>query len=624
MKLHYPCSVTGVAVLMACATFPLHAAHTDFSIHRTVGSETVVEHSVESIMTCSSVQTTATPQVELDCRAFHKARGRVGEKVEVGKVIVKAQGLPAGVTIVPSRKIEGIYTTDVQTLPEGDSETQITVYYHAQKIGKDEGYLYLMAGEDVLEQISVKGLAIDPAIPPAVKLEPQALTGFTTEVGTPVTQTIEATLVGLPSSVNVTLSQSKPGFTCSTALLYYSVPNHKLVITFNPKQAGDYEATLVFKNEFFEPVEVTLKGTATAKEEVKPETEGDRLPLPVDHPLPLLVEEFNGTVHNKPLSIEGWSNLATLGTRAWWGYQFPDYDKENAGEQVAKVTGYDSKVESGKEEPCQMLLITPPLNYNAAESKLFTFRVMGMNMTKEMTDRLLLCSVYTEDGQLMAMPVEEVLMPAVPDQNGEWIDFHVDLTGQDLGDRFYMGFLFDGVRGTTSSTAYFIDDVSFGRTDLPLMSLETREVVMDISAESDRMSPEITVGTRNLKEPVKLSLGGRDKADFELSSKTLPLEGGTFKVRFKGKGEGRHEAYVKLASRGAATQYVAFFATVATGLQKVEAEANDLIEVFDESGRLWRTVKGAAMSEGLQGLPQGVYVLRIQGASGVRSVKLTW
>lgn len=621
MKLHYKSSVTGAAVLMTCFMLPLHATHSDILNDRIVYSGSVVASHIGEAAN-SLVLAAATPEVELDCRAFNKARGRVGERVEVGKVRIKAKALPAGVTIVPSRKIEGIYTTDVQTLPEGDSETQITIYYNAQKIGKDEGFLYLMAGEDVLEQISVKGLAIDPSIPPAVKVDPQVLTDFATEVGTPVTQTIQATLVGLPSSVNVSLSQSKPGFSCSTGLLYYSVANHKLVITFNPKQAGDYEATLVLKNEFFEPVELILKGTATAKNDIKPEIEGDRLPLPSANPLPLLVEEFNGVTHNKPLSLEGWSNLATLGSRAWWGYKFPDYDSENAGELVAKVTAYDSKIDLGKEEPCQMLLVTPPLNYNTAESKLFTFRVMGMGMTKEMTDRLLLCSVYMENGQLMAMPVEEVLMPAIPDQNGEWIDFHVDLTGQNLGDMFYMGFLFDGIRGVKSSTTYFIDDVSFGRTDLPLMSLGTREVTMDISAESDRMSPEIKVDTRNLKEPVKLSLGGRDKADFELSSKTLPVEGGTFKVRFKGKGEGRHEAYVKLASRGAATQYVAFFATVATGLQMVEAEATDLIEIFDESGRLWRTAEGATMSAALQGLPQGVYLLRIKGTSGTRSVKL--
>ena len=68
------------------------------------------------------------------------------------------------------------------------------------------------------------------------------------------------------------------------------------------------------------------------------------------------------------------------GTRAWWGYTFPDYDTDNAGEHAAKVTAYDSKVETGNETPCQMLLVTPALDFENAKSKYFTFRVMGQNM----------------------------------------------------------------------------------------------------------------------------------------------------------------------------------------------------------------------------------------------------
>ena len=45
-----------------------------------------------------------------------------------------------------------------------------------------------------------------------------------------------------------------------------------------------------------------------------------------------------------PGDIEGWTNSALKGTRAWWGFSFLDYDSESPNEKVAKVTPYDSKM----------------------------------------------------------------------------------------------------------------------------------------------------------------------------------------------------------------------------------------------------------------------------------------
>ena len=585
---------------------------------------TVTSSAEEPIVVSLSLenQAAAASYVELDNRSFLQARGKVGEKIVVGTVHVKAVGLTSAVTFVPSGAVEGIYTTDVQQLPAGDSETDITIYYEAKKIGKDEGKLYLMMGDDVLEQINLKGLAIDPAIPPTVKLTPEVLPEFSTEVGTPVKDTIVANLVGLPSSVNVKVTQDEPAFSCNTGMLYYSVSHHNLVLTFNPKKAGTYEATVTLTNEFFEPIEIKVKGTATEKENVKPEVEGDELPLSYDHPVKLLNEGFNKGEHNRPLALEGWKNLAALGNRAWWGYSFPEYDPENAGEFVAKVTSYDSKVEYGRETDCQMLLITPPLDFKNAASKVFTFRVMGKNMTEGMPDKFMFCNVV-EDGGLWALPVEGVEMPSTPDQNGEWIDYHVDLSNLDLGEVSHMGFFFAGLRGTVSSTMYFIDDVSFGRTDLPVMTVSKQDVTLSFTPNVPTVSEEVTIEGKNLTEPIKLSTGGRDKASFELSTPVLPKEGGKFYVKFKGEKEMTHEAYVKLLSRGAATRFIAFFASVGTGLQTVETVESDHVEVVDLQGHVLRRVNGASLSSAMQTLPKGTYVVRVTGTSGTRTLKIT-
>lgn len=625
MKLHYDlsrtCVVASLVLAGAWGNVPQLLAASVWNTNSAcpVSVTTTVEKSSTAIVETYAVDETAV--IELDNRSFLKARGKVGQKIEVGKVHVKAVAMPAEVTIVPSGSVDGIFTTDVVKLPAGNSETDITVYYEAKKIGKNEGKLYFMIGEDIYEQINLKGLAIDPATPPAVTLEPAELPAFTTEAGKPVTATLTAHLVGLPSAVYVKVKQTEPAFNISSGYLYYSVPEHKLTVTFNPKHVGDFEGAIVFENEFFEPVEVKVKGIATAKPDEKPEAEGDQLPLPTENPRALLNEGFDKGMHNKPLRIEGWSNLAGLGTRAWWGYRFPDYDTENAGEWVAKATTYDSKVEAGAEEDCQLVLITPPLDYKKAASKIFTFRVMGKNMTEGMPDQLMFCHFFMEGDQLYGMPIEGVAMPFRPDENGEWIDYHVDLSGQPLDDVFYMGFLLAGKRGTLSAASYFIDDVSFGRTDLPLMTPDKPEVTLDVALGAAQ--PEkITVATQNLTYPVKLTLGGRDKASFELSSKTLPVEGGAFFVRFKGEKEGSYEAYVKLSSRGAATRFVQFFVSAATGVQRLVTEQADRVEVMDQGGRVLRTVDGASVSGVWQSLPAGTYVIRATGAAGTRTVKV--
>ena len=571
-------------------------------------------------LSCDEIAQSGT--IELDQRLFHKARGRVGEKVSVGTVHVKAVGLPESVTLQPSAAVEGIYTTDVTTLPAGTSETDVTVYYEARKVGKDEGRIYFMAGDEIYEEISIKGLATDPANPPTVRLEPTVFQAFSTEVGQPVRDTLTAHISGLPSSVMVSLKQEQPGFTCNTSMLYYSVKEHQLVVTFNPKSAGTYEATLTLTNEFIEPLVVTLQGTATTEESVEPEVEGDVLQLTYDNPLPLLHEGFDGVAHNKPLSVDRWQNVATIGNRAWWGYTFPDYDEENGGETVAKVTPYDSKVEYGEDSECQMLLITPPLDYKQAASKMFTFRVMGKNMIKGSSDVFMCCNLVVDDGQLWALPIEGVEMPSSPDQNGEWIDYHVDLSYLDLGEVFHIGFLYYGMRGTVSSAQYYIDDVSFGRTDLPLITPVQREVTMQVASAADRMSAPVAVEADNLTEPIKLKLGGSHGDAFELSTTTLPKEGGAFTVKFKSELEGTYMAHVKLTSRGAATQYVSFVATVATGIQTLTTAEYDAVEVVDSSGRTLLRTQGVAVHEALQQLPAGTYIVRVSNSQGTRIQKL--
>ena len=101
-----------------------------------------------------------------------------------------------------------------------------------------------------------------------------------------------------------------------------------------------------------------------------------------------LNEKFDNITRNKPLALDRWTNSALEGTRAWWGYSFLDYDTESPNEKVAKVTAYDSKVESGSGTLAQMILVTPPLDFKNSATKVFTFKVRGDYLQDNQTDKL--------------------------------------------------------------------------------------------------------------------------------------------------------------------------------------------------------------------------------------------
>lgn len=554
----------------------------------------------------SDLAEVAGPSLSLSTEQFLSARGRVGETTTVGTVHISAAFQDEPITIQASSAVEGIYTTNITEIPAGDSELDITISYTPTAVGKNNGYLYFMQGENLLATIRVNGMAIDPANPPSLEISPASFSEFTATVGSEVKQTLSITPVGMPDYVKVVLEQGSSMFTTNTSLLNTS-GTQSLTVTFEPVTEGIYEATLTLSNEFIDPIVLTITGVATPDESEKEETEGDELKLSTENPLTLLNEDFSAGTHNAPLSLNRWTNNAVIGTRAWWGYTFPEYS-DNASEQVAKVTGYDSSDKYGASSEAQMLLITPPLDFKKAASNMFTFRVMGENLTDDMTDELKLCYIYLSNGQVAVEPLSEVVMPASKDESGEWVDFQVDLTGQNIDDVFFMGFYYTTQRGINTSAVYYIDDVTYGRTDLPLITPQQTAITFEIEPEKTA-TQTINIAAANLTDGIQLAIEGTDKDMFSLSTTELPAEGGTVDVTFNGFVAGTYAAQLKLSSRGAATKYVDLHATAASGISQAMTEGAKAISIFDVSGR-------KLSQTSLDALPAGTYVLSITTADG--------
>ncbi len=549
--------------------------------------------------------------------------GTVGQTTEVATFHFSATAMPDVTRLEITGAGKAQFSLSASEIAAGSSETDVTVSYTPTAVGKHRAYLMIDcdALPAVSKMIMLDAYAIDAQNPPTVTVSPATPDKFTAKVGEEQDQTITVTTSGLPDYAYVKVAEAG-AFRVGSSMLLRNAEN-ALRVTFAPTAAGTFATDIIITTLGVDTVRIHVEGEAT-ESQVEPEKEGDAFALSAQNPLTLLNETFDSvTERNKPFHLDGWTNAALDGTRAWWGYSFPDTDS-SAGEKVAKVTAYDSMIEEGAETPASMMLVTPALDFKNAQSKMFTFRVRGDYLADNQTDTLELCYIDLEDGEPFIAPVGGFTMPCTKDESGEWMEYHMDLDGQNLADVFFMGFRFKSSRGRNNSATYYIDDVTYGRTDIPVVRPDQSEIAFAASPGKDATSTEITVATENLTQPVTLTLGGTDKAKFKLSASQLEAEGGAFTVTFNADEEGQYEAYVKLASRGAADKYVMLIVdnTVPTAITDLGQTAGH-VTVYDLSGHTVADSEQTTPATAVSTLPAGIYVVKTvtDGSVSVRKVQ---
>lgn len=556
--------------------------------------------------------TDCEPALSFDNTSFPRVEGKVGETTEVGTIHISARNLPGNITIDLTGAGAAHFSVSSHTVAAGTGETDLVISYVPSAIGIHTASLLLdcPSAPELLpvSMIRLSGIAVDPQNPPVVSLDPASVPAFpATKIGETQEQTVVVKSANLPDYGKIAFKSASGNFRVSNTMILKNTgeAGSSLKITFAPRAAGELKDTLLLTAYGADTLAVELVGTGIDPSAVA-ETEGDRLPLDASHPLTLLNETFDGGERNKPLSVDGWKNLALDGTRAWWGYEFPESDA-SAGEKVAKVTPYDSKVEVGEGTPCRMMLVTPALDFKNAASRIFTFRVRGDYLSDGQSDLLELLYITLDGEEMRTSLVGGFSMPATADEAGQWQEYHIDLTDLDLDDVFFLGFSFTSTRGTDNAATYYIDDVSYGRTDLPVIRPSVPEVAVYAAPGVDAVSDPVEVVTENLNEPVSLTLVGADKGKFTLSSATLPAGGGSFTVTFNDEKEGSYEVLVKISSRGAADKYVTVKTTCLTGIAGISNAGTD-VTVYDASGRV--LFSAAALSQAMSKLPAGVYIVK--------------
>ncbi|OUN72802.1 choice-of-anchor J domain-containing protein [Barnesiella sp. An55] len=490
--------------------------------------------------------TPTEPTLNVSPNSFTELSTRLNQPIDYPTVTIQQANLSQPVTISITGKDSQYFSASVQSTTEPTQEVIFT--YNPTVIGRHTATVSIeSAGNYELTQtFQLKGYCIDPNNPPTISLEPATIPAFTAKVNERSTAKATLSSQNCIDYVRASIEHIEgAAFSISSTLFVKNISN-PITFTFAPNQAGNYHSKIHFTTLEGKELVVDLKGTATAGDTPVEDPLTRDFNWNMSNPREQLFETFDSAVKNENLQLEGWQNVVRKGERPWWGYELD-------GEKMAKASGYVYQEQSN--DSVEMWIVTPPLSYNTA-GKTFTFRVMGENMFENCPTKLELYYIDTIPGSPIFFQSLEAGIPATPDQNGEWNEIHVNLEGQNINDVFFMAFKYTGLWGNENAVTYYIDDIGWGRTDLPEVSSDSTHVSMVAAQSKDQVSGKITVTGKNLTEPIKLSLGGANPSKFKLSTTSLPAAGGSFTVSFNSTNLGVHEAYVKLASRGAADKYI--------------------------------------------------------------------
>lgn len=543
---------------------------------------------------------TVTPTVVYDGSAV-----AIGSSTTFATYAVEYANLENPIDVYLTGANRNQFEVSAETIPAGSGKATITLTYKPQAIGKHTARINFESTVSTLNTgFAATGIAWDPANPPMIVAHSGGLTPFTCKAGEQQKQTITVTTSDLPDYGKAAVKGLSNGaFIISTATLLKN-GNTQINITFKPLVPGDYEEVIEFSGIKAVTETIRIYGTATENGTTE-DREGDRLPLDDSKPLASYMQNFDGVTKNKPLSIEGWKNLAQVGNRAWWGYTWDD------GNGAAKVTPYDSKME--ETTPCVMTLVSPALDFKNTPNPVLTFKVMGTLMRDGMADQLEVCYIEKDGEGMYVQPIDGLNIPASPDKNEEWVPYTIDLKGLDLADVFFIGFRFNSSRGAESTTSYYIDDFSWGQTNVPLIRPNIREGSFKATAGKKATSPDIEIEGIALTSDIKISLYGAHKGFFTLSTTTLPAAGGKFNLDFLNTEPGEYAVEVDLNSEGAplTAVIVGVQNETATGITDVIVDLSQPVSVYDIQGRALITNKQiSSTSELKSAFGEGIYIVK--------------
>lgn len=500
------------------------------------------------------------PFITVTPKTLKSVSCEIGQSVDFQTIHISQGNLQGPTTFELSYTDADQFRISRDTLAAGESECELTVTYAPTQAGTHKAILNIdnKSHTTLFQSITLNASCTDPDAEPTIIVTPVVFPAFETIAGQQVTGTFTVKSENCTDYIHLKVNHVEgEAFTIQESILAKNYESD-VTVYFTPQEEGTYQSTITLTSENADTVVVTLNGTASARSIENIDWLTD-FQWNESAPMTLMNETFDSIRHNKTLVLNGWQNVAPLEGRPWWGFDENSTSPKRGTEKYAKATTYRyGKSSTGEQE---MWLVTPALSYRNAEGKIFAFSVMGENMPEE--DNEAKFEVYyidaTGDSAVFQDLTESFNIPYTGDENNRWVTFHLDLAPYEetMADIFHIAFRYAGPNGDAGAVVYYVDNVSWGRTDLPQITVEPAMITdSTVHVGEKKVIGSVSVSAQNLTDSVSLSLTGANHNRFSLSANTLPKEGGMFSVSFEGEEAGVHLAAVTVSAKGAPTRYI--------------------------------------------------------------------
>ena len=410
---------------------------------------------------------------------------------------------------------------------------------------------------------------------------------------------------------------------------------------------GTHRPTLVrfVSSESVEVQRVTITPNTIDEREAFDKIEEAMLKDADSKPLAVLNETFSDLRHTRILGLKGWQNLTVRGERPFYAWKQKNADQSVVENEVAQISFLKYGVEDRREH--ESWLISPTLSYKNAQSKDLTFSLMYRNQTTNGEELFGFYIITEKDGKATPyfLDISEYVPAGVKLEPDMWFDYRIDLSkveGLTIEDKFHVAFsYYSPVGGNATSLNFMIDDVTFGRTDLPELSVDN-DFIQFVFRPGQEMTPQpLNIYSDRTTAPVTVTLApSAQKKYFKLSSEKLPLEGGALAVGFKSNDSKTHAAALLVQTRGAEPIIVKLLAQpITAGISNVAGGDEDaLLPVVSGSeltvnGKYQKyqlfSTDGSLLQQGgyqqridLSGVQPKVFVLKLNTDKGVKSFTL--
>ena len=410
---------------------------------------------------------------------------------------------------------------------------------------------------------------------------------------------------------------------------------------------GTHRPTLVrfVSSESVEVQRVTITPNTIDEREAFDKIEEAMLKDADSEPLAVLNETFSDLRHTRILGLKGWQNLTVRGERPFYAWKQKNADQSVVENEVAQISFLKYGVEDRREH--ESWLISPTLSYKNAQSKDLTFSLMYRNQTTNGEELFGFYIITEKDGKATPyfLDISQYVPAGVRLEPDMWFDYRIDLSkveGLAIDDKFHVAFsYYSPVGGNATSLNFMIDDVTFGRTDLPELSVDN-DFIQFVFRPGQEMTPQpLNIYSDRTTAPVTITLApSAQKKYFKISSEKLPLEGGALAVGFKSNDSKTHAAALLVQTRGAEPIIVKLLAQpITAGISNVAGGDEDaLLPVVSGSelivnGKYQKyqlfSTDGSLLQQGgyqqridLSGIQPKVFILKLSTDEGVKSFTL--